>query len=399
MTVLGCGTVGLVAAACFADAGHEVLAVEVDPDRLAGLRRRDPQPEPGLDGLLFAAIAAGRLRFDARPEAGAEVAVLAVPTPGTADGSADLSALQEAVRALALAGGPPRLLLVKSTVPPGTHRAVAGWLEALGVAEIEVVSNPEFLRVGHAVQDFRSPARLLVGVGGASGEHLVRRLYAPLPDAARVMVVTGRTEAELAKLAANVMLAQRVAFANEIARLGQALDADPAQVLAAVGADPRLGSAHLGPSIGFGGSCLPKDTAALAAVGRSVGVELPLVDAATRSNAAQLDWVLEQVGAGPGRRVAIWGLAFKPGTDDLRDSAAVALVRALVDVGARVVVHDPAAALPGDLRSAVRQADTPELAAAEAEVVVVATAWPVYATARVPAGVPVVDPSGSRGAS
>lgn len=396
MTVIGCGTVGLVAAACFAAAGHAVLAVEVDPARLEALRAGGGDGEPGLDGLVRAAVAAGRLRFGPRPDGGAEVVVVAVPTPPDPDGAADLGALREAIGALGEAGERPAVVLVKSTVPPGTWRRVAGWLAEAGLDRAEVVANPEFLRVGHAVSDFRAPDRLVIGTRSATALAVVERLYAGLPEAAARRVVVGPGEAELAKLAANGLLAQRVAFANEIARLGDALGVDPTEALAVVGRDARLGPSHLRPSVGFGGSCLPKDAAALWAVGRQAGLELPLIAAASRSNEAHLDWVLAALGAVGGRPIAVWGLAFKPGTADVRDSRAVALAGRLVDLGAEVRVHDPAAAPPPGLAGRVRVAPTPEAAAEGADAVVIATAWPAYATAPLPPGVRLLDPSGLR---
>lgn len=376
--VVGCGYVGLVAAASLCSVGLRVVAVEVDPERRALLRDgRVPFHEPGLEALLRDGLQSGRLVLadDVAAVAGCGAVFVAVPTP---DDPADPAsgALDRVIDALRATLSAPTVLVIKSTVTPA---AVDALLARLSDTPVSVVVNPEFLREGHAVADFRRPARLVLGGPPGAVAHVLS-LYAPLYGDEVPIVRTDARTAALAKLASNGMLAVRVSFANELGRVAAALGVDFGHVLEVLGSDPRIGPSHLGPSVGYGGACLPKDTRMLAAVGRSLGLPLRVVEATDRANIEQQAHVVALVrtalGGLAGRRVAVWGLAFKAGTDDVRDSAPLAVVRALRDAGAEVAVHDPMRA-PGD----------PLALLDEAEVLVVGTAWPAYAA---------IDPRGLR---
>ncbi|MFT5456244.1 MAG: UDPglucose 6-dehydrogenase [Myxococcota bacterium] len=379
VSVIGSGYVGLVAGACLAHVGHQVAVVERNPARVARLHAGEvPLHEAGLGELLAEGARTGRLRVTTTLTL-APVVLVAVGTPSGPDGAPDLTALHAAVDQLVAAAEGPLVLVVKSTVPVGTHARLAARLPA----PIALVSNPEFLREGRAVRDFLDPARIVLG-GPAAAVARVRELYAPLglPDD-RILAMDGPS-AELTKLGSNAMIALRVALVNELARLADATGANMDAVRSGIGADPRIGHEVLRPSPGFGGSCLPKDLRGLVHAGASAGVPLPLAAAALHSNAAQLDHIMARVehalGGLVGRRVAVWGLAFKAGTDDVRESAAVALVERLLTGGAVVAVHDPAAmstarALLGDR---VQWSTDPVAAADGADAVLIATEWPEY---------------------
>ncbi len=382
IVVVGAGYVGLTAAACLAELGHTVRCLEADERRLALLQAGViPIVEPGLEELVARGRAGGRLTFgdDVGEALGrARFVFLCVGTPPRSDGTPDLSQLADAARQIARAAQSELVLVVKSTVPPGTCEA----LEILCAADaapdvrIQTVSNPEFLREGRAVEDFFNPDRVVVGAESPA----VAREVADLYRADAPVVLCDRRGSEVVKYAANACLALKISFANEIAGLCERLGTDALPVLRAVGLDPRIGPAFLGPGIGFGGSCLPKDLSGLISVASAAGCDTPLAHAARTVNArahqALVDKLELILGGLAGARVAVLGLAFKPGTDDVRDSPAVALVRALAARGALVRAHDPLARL-ADLPA--EQVDDPDAAARDAEALVVATAWPQFA--------------------
>lgn len=353
VAVVGCGYVGLVTAIGLARAGAEVRAIEVDAGRLAELRAgRVPFSEPGL--------ALGGITFEGRiaDVAGAEVVFVAVPT--ASDGADETEAV---VREVAAALGEGAIVAVRGTVPPDRVPALAA-----AAAPRALVMNPEFLRQGHALEDFLRPHRVVFG-GAPHATRRVAALFAPLLPADVPVVHTDAATACLAKLAANSMLAARVAYANEVGRLAAACGASMSDVVEILGADPRIGPAHLATSLGFGGACLPKDADMLAAFAERAGVPTELIRALGPANAAQLDAIVGRVldGLAPGAAVAVWGQTFKAGTDDVRASAAVALVARLRAAGLVVRVHDPHTH-PGDPAAVVEGADR----------LVVATAWPSY---------------------
>jgi len=335
ITVYGAGYVGLVAAACFAEAGHEVLAVDPDPKRLASLNAgRVPFVEAGLDALVAKGIASGRLAFSGDPETAAAFSsmhFLAVGTPSAADGSTDESQLITAAHAIGRGAVGDVVVVVKSTAPVGAAERVIDEvrheLSQRGVAfQAEVVVNPEFLRAGSAVKDFFEPDRVVVGGENSSAVAAV---------------------ASLVKYAANAMLATRVSFMNELANLAEALGADIEGVRRGLGADPRIGNQYLNPGMGYGGSCLPKDVASLIAVGEVAGVTMGVARAVAEANDVQphriADKLERHLGDLAGRVIAVWGIAFKAGTDDMRDAPSRILITDLLTAGATVRAFDPAA--------------------------------------------------------
>jgi UDPglucose 6-dehydrogenase len=410
MSVIGCGHLGATHAACMASTGHDVIGVDIDDDKVALLNSgKGWFHEPDLDPMLAESIEAGRLRFttDYAAAAGfAAVHFIGVATPGQADGSYDLSQLYAAVRALAPHLRGDHLIIGKSTVPPGTAarlQAMVRDLVAPGQASVEVVWNPEFLREGHAVQDTLKPDRIVVGTGVSSAE-TVREIYRPLTDAGIPLIVTDLSTAELAKGAANAFLAMKISFINAMADVCAATGGDIQALAASLGMDPRIGAAFLRAGVGYGGACLPKDVRGLGAFAQELGVRnaVTLLTAVNDINLARIDQAVELVedavdGVG-GKRVAVWGATFKADTDDVRDSAALLVADRLRSLGATVTVYDPV----GSGNALVNYpefsyADSAVAAAADADVIVVLTAWPEFVQAdpseiaRVARGATVVD--------
>lgn len=380
--VVGAGYVGLTTAACLADLGHDVCCVESNPARLDALHRGEiPIVEPGLEEIVAATTAAGTLRFTSDIAAamdGCAIAMLCVGTPPRATGDPDLRQLAAAAAQVSAAATRDAVIVVKSTVPPGTCEAI-GLLavdHARAGVTITIASNPEFLREGHAVTDFMHPDRVVVGSAGARAAELVADLYPE--DVA--MVTCDTRAAELVKYASNTFLAIKISFANEVAGMCERLGADALEVLEGVGLDSRIGSEFLHPGAGYGGSCLPKDVAGFAALGHTLGWPVPLAEAAqqvnTRARHSVTDKLRLLLGDLAGRTVTVLGLAFKAGTDDVRDSPAVALVHQLSRAGASVHVFDPLVFLPG---LPATQVPDPYEAALGADALVVATAWPAFA--------------------
>ncbi len=382
LCIVGAGYVGLTAAACFADLGHRVRCLEASPARL-GLLRRGVVPifEPGLDELVARNVAAGRLSFtDDVHEAMAEASIvfMCVGTPPRADGTPDLGQLACAARDVVTSTGRDLILVNKSTVPPGTGEALELLSEehAAPGQRISVVSNPEFLRESRAVEDFFHPDRIVVGAEEAEAGRRVAELY----EMGTPVVLSDRRGAELVKYASNAFLAIKISFANEIAGLCERLGTDATPVLRGVGLDSRIGTQFLSQGPGYGGSCLPKDLSGLLAVGEAVGYEAPLAAAAEATNARARRSVIDRLetalGGLNGARIGVLGLAFKPGTDDTRDSPAVDLVRLLVERGAIVHAQDP---LASPVTIPASRVDEPLEAARDADALVVATGWPEYA--------------------
>lgn len=380
VAILGTGYVGLVTGAGLAETGATVVCVDVDADRVSALQRGEmPLYEPGLAELVARNAAAGRLAFTTDPArlAGVAVAIVAVGTPTLSDGTADLAAVDAAADAVARHAG-DAVLVVKSTVPAGTAQRLAARFPRLSV-----VANPEFLREGEAVADFLHPHRIVAGCVSEAARPVVASLYAPLVPAERI-VWMDPASAELTKYAANAMLAVRVSFINEVAALCERVGADVGAVRRGIGSDPRIGEAYLEAGAGYGGACLPKDVPALVGQARAHGLEMAVAGAADRVNRRQRHLLAEHVAAAvgtlDGARVAVWGLSFKPGTDDVRESPALVLVDDLLAAGAVVVAHDPAA-MP---RVAARYGERlillpdPWAAAEGADALVLATAWPEY---------------------
>jgi UDPglucose 6-dehydrogenase len=350
LVVLGAGYVGLVSGTGLAELGHDVRVVDIDPERVKRLSDGVlPFYEPGLGDLIRRNERAGRLTF-ARSigddYSDADAYFICVGTPANDHGDADVSAVFGAADAIAAAARKSALVAIKSTVPVGTCDAVEARLSSARV-ELEVVSNPEFLKEGDAVADFFKPERIVLGADSDAARNLLRRLYAPLQLSGERLVVTGRRSSELIKYASNAMLAMRVSFMNELSRLCHATGADIHAVRLGVGADKRIGRRFLYAGPGYGGSCLPKDVQALMHLGQKHDVPMRLAEATHLANEEQLDFVCKLVasalGEPRGKVVTLWGLAFKPETDDVRDAPSLALARFLLARGARVVGHDPEA--------------------------------------------------------
>jgi UDPglucose 6-dehydrogenase len=355
ITVYGAGYVGLVAAACFAEAGNEVLAVDPDPKRLASLKEgRVPFLEAGLDALVTKGISSKRLTFSGDPESAAAFSsmhFLAVGTPSSSDGSTDESQLIAAAHAIGRGAESNVVVVVKSTAPVGAAERVIDEVRhefsQRGVnLQAEVVVNPEFLRAGSAVKDFFEPDRVVIGGENKNAVATVASLYTPFVEATKILVMDAAS-ASLVKYAANAMLATRISFMNELANLCEVLGADVDGVRRGVGADPRIGSQYLSPGMGYGGSCLPKDVASLVSVGELAGVTMGVAQAVAEANSLQphrvADKLERHLGDLAGKVIALWGVAFKSGTDDLREAPSRILISDLLMAGATVRAFDPGA--------------------------------------------------------
>ena len=387
IAIIGCGYVGLVTGTCFAELGNRVVCVENDPGRYEALASGGvPFYEPGLAELVARNRSRKRLSFApsvAEGIGGAQVVFIAVGTPMLPDGLADLSYVRTAAREIAEALDAPKLVVNKSTVPVETGDLVAAIIREHNAAghDVQVLSNPEFLREGSAIADFMHPDRIVLGVADAAAEATMRDLYAPLR--APVIATDVRT-AEMIKYTANAFLAAKISFINEIAAVCERVGADVTDVVTGVGADRRIGKAFLNAGLGFGGSCFPKDVRALCGIAAANGTPTPLLEAVLDVNAAQIDRVGARIGAAlgglEGRRVALLGLAFKPETDDVRESPAIKLAEHLLGAGATIVAHDPVALETGrrELGDRVSYADDPYEAADGADALVIATDWNEY---------------------
>ena len=386
VSMIGAGYVGLVSGACFADFGHQVICVDKDAAKIAALKRGEiPIFEPGLDELLESNIKQGRLEFaaDTSRVGEADAVFIAVGTPSRrGDGHADLSFVYQAVREIAPLLAATAVLITKSTVPVGTGDEIEHILRnARPDADIQVVSNPEFLREGAAIQDFKHPDRIVVGTDQERARKVLGEIYRPLYLNAPPIIYVSRRTAELIKYASNAFLATKITFINEIADLCEQVGADVQEVARGMGLDNRIGAKFLHPGPGFGGSCFPKDASALIKTAHDHGVPLRLVEAVAavndqRKRAMARKVVLALGGSVRGKTIAVLGLTFKPNTDDTRDSPAIPLITALQDLGAIVRGYDPAGMeqakphLPD-----VHYCQSAYSAAEGAEALVIATEW------------------------
>ncbi len=390
LAVIGTGRVGLVAGAGFAERGNDVICVDVDEQRIARLRRGETTiHEPQLDELVKRNVAAGRLSFTthiAEAVTGAEIVFLAVGTPHSElDGAADLRSVDEAARQVGRSLAGFAVIVTKSTVPVGTADRVRAIIASETRQSFVVASNPEFMKEGDAVNDFMKPDRVIVGVDDERAARALRTLYAPFVQGSdRIMTMDIRS-AELTKYAANAMLAVRISFMNEMARLADLVGADIEQVREGLGSDPRIGPRHLSPGPGFGGSCLPKDLLALSHTAREQGAPVEVVEAAWRANVRQKHLLGERVKthfgpALPGRRIAVWGLAFKPDTDDIREAPSLTVIGDLLGAGVQVVAFDPEAMEPVRAIFGDRIELAPDMYAAtrDAHGLVVVTDWQAF---------------------
>jgi UDPglucose 6-dehydrogenase len=400
ITVFGAGYVGLVTAACLADMGHEVVCMDVDATRISQLSRgRLPFFEPGLEDLIVRNGRLARLVFTTDADTAVRhgsIQFIAVGTPCSWDGAADIRHVLSVARHIGSRVARNTLVVCKSTVPVGTSERVAQTVRneltrrQAGQLSVSVVSNPEFLKEGTAVDDFMQPDRVVVGADEAWALEAMRILYAPLLKAPSQWMPMSVRAAEMTKYACNVMLAARLSVMNDFALLAERLHVDIDEVRRGIAGDPRIGSKFLAPGCGFGGSCLPKDLRALQRIAMDHGVMLPTLAAVEQTNARQKALLAQRVielfgGSLAGRRIALWGLAFKPGTDDLREAPSETIIAALATAGARIVAHDPIAMPAAQRRhgqlSALSFAVDAMDAVDEADALIIATEWPQYIAA------------------
>jgi len=379
LAVIGAGYVGLTTAVAFASTRHHVVGIDIDQQRVDLLNDGvSPIVEEGMNTYLGAGLSNGHLRFEAEISAvsDAEFIFLCLPTPTTPSGHPDLSFVETACASIREVAAPGAIVITKSTVPVGTHKTVTRWLDR---PDLAVVSNPEFLREGTALADFLDPDRVVIGAADPRAAERVADLYRGFTDS---IVVVGPTEAELIKYAANAFLATRLSFVNEIARICAAFQADPTAVLSGLGADHRVGPHFLRPGPGWGGSCFPKDTIALQRLAIDASIDVPVISGAIESNDRQIDHIVNTIASivpacGPAR-IAVWGLAFKAGTDDTRCSPAMSIASRLAAAGHRVTTFDPATdTTPPGTTSA---SDLFE-AARGAHLLIVLTEWDEFAKA------------------
>jgi UDPglucose 6-dehydrogenase len=382
IAVIGTGYVGLTTGACFAHLGHEVICADIDADKVAQLQRGEiPILEKDLDKLVLEGIGEGRLKFvlgAATAAAECEFAYLSVPTPQSADGSADLSYIEAAAREIGPVLPPDAIVVNKSTVPVGSTRVVE---RALGRSDVHVVSNPEFLREGSAVQDFLHPDRVVIGADDQSTAVRVAGLYVGVPAP---LMVTDPASAETIKYASNAFLATKLSFVNAVAAVCEGVGADVNDVVLGMGYDKRISSDFLRPGPGWGGSCFPKDSRALIRIAEDAGYDFDLLKGVIRVNDEQFERTAAKVvrmagGSVDGVRIAVWGITFKAGTDDRRDSPSLEVINRLLPQGAAIRAYDPAvstdvAATADDLQG-IEVVDDPYAAVEGAEVLVVLTEW------------------------
>ena len=352
IAVVGTGYVGLVVGACLAENGNEVVCVDSDEAKIRALEEgRIPIYEPGLDELVLRNRRTGRLAFTSRLAStveAAEIVFIAVGTPAEEDGSADLSHVLGVARDIARAMRGYTLIVAKSTVPPGTAARLREVVGRETTHPFSVVSNPEFLKQGAAIEDFMRPDRVVIGADDPRAAEIMRSLYAPFTRTGAPILVMDCASAELSKYAANAMLATRVSFMNEMANVCERFAGDIDQVRRAVAADRRIGPAFLFAGVGYGGSCFPKDVGALATLARERGYQCRILEAVQAVNASQKLRLVDKMAAHftslEGRTIALWGLAFKPKTDDMREAPSIAIAAAVLERGGRVVAYDPQAA-------------------------------------------------------
>jgi UDPglucose 6-dehydrogenase len=392
-TIFGTGYVGLVTGACLADAGNNVLCVDIDEAKIDRLRQGEiPIYEPGLDTIVEKALQAGRLGFTSDPVEGVAHGLfqfVCVGTPPDEDGSADLRYVLAVARSIAESMSEYRIIINKSTVPVGTADLVRGAvrevLSGRGVAlEFDVVSNPEFLKEGNAVEDFMKPDRVIVGTDNPRTVELVRTLYEPFNRNRDRVISMDNRSAELTKYAANAMLATKISFMNEIANLAERVGADIEQVRIGIGSDPRIGFHFIYPGCGYGGSCFPKDVRALASSASIAGYDAELLNAVERVNDRQKSRMFEKIkayfgGDLSGKTIALWGLAFKPNTDDMREAPSRVLMQQLWEAGARVRAYDPVAGEEAErifgARGDLDLVEHPDAALEGADALAIVTEW------------------------
>jgi len=352
ITMIGTGYVGLVTGTCFAESGNDVTCLDVDAAKVKLLNEGGvPIYEPGLEELVRRNAAAGRLKFTTRYDeaiSSAKCIFICVGTPQDDSGAADLKYVQAAAENMAPYLHEGAVVVSKSTVPVGTNRRVADWIRAKTTTKFHIASNPEFLKEGAAIDDFTKPDRVVVGVDDEEACDVLQELYKPFLRTEKPFITVGIESAEMIKYAANCMLATKISFINEMANICEKVGADINEVRKGIGHDARIGFSFLFPGVGYGGSCFPKDVRALAALAESWGVEPRILRTVDETNNQQKHVLFRKLqdyfGDLKGKTIAIWGLSFKPRTDDIREAPSLVLIRRLLDAGATVKVHDPVAA-------------------------------------------------------
>ena len=391
ISVIGAGYVGLVAAGCFADSGNDVSMVDIDESRIAKLRAgKLPIFEPGLLDIVLRNAEAGRLSYTTEigpSVAGADVVILAVGTPSSPDGSVDMSWVDAAAEQVGRSLRGYTVVATKSTVPVGTNQRIRQIIEGVSSESFDYVANPEFLKEGAAVSDFQKPDRVIIGTDSDRARELMRQLYAPFMRRNDRILFMDPTSAELTKYACNAMLATRISFVNELARLCESVGADISAIRRGMGTDRRIGPDFLYPSLGYGGSCFPKDVQALIHMGSLNESPMTVVGSVHTANLEQRERMFRRIhdqfgGDLTGVRVGVWGLAFKARTDDVRFSPAIYVARRLVESGAVVTVHDPEALETArvDLGDSVVYCERMYDAIVDVDVLLICTEWQQYRT-------------------
>lgn len=396
VTVFGTGYVGLVTGTCLADVGHDVLCVDIDQNKVDNLKNGIvPIFEPGLDSIVKQAVQNGLLNFTTDMDLAVnhgELQFIAVGTPSGEDGSADLQYVVAVAKTIGQRMNGYKVVVNKSTVPIGTAEkvsdALASELKSRGVqVPFDVVSNPEFLKEGAAINDFMKPDRIVVGTDSEKAEKLLRELYAPFNRNHDRMIFMDVRSAELTKYAANAMLATKISFINEMANLAEKLGADIEQVRNGIGADPRIGYHFIYPGCGYGGSCFPKDVKALINIAKNVDYQASLMESVDKVNQAQKGKLFAYInqhfsGNLEGKTFALWGLSFKPNTDDMREAPSRVLIEALWAAGAKVQAYDPVAMEETQhiygLREDLKLVGTKEAALEKADALVICTEWKIF---------------------
>jgi len=386
IAVIGTGYVGLVQGTCLAESGNDVVCIDKVVDKIEGLKRgRLPIYEPGLGEQVHRNQRDGRLKFTTNLAEGiaeAEIVFIAVGTPQADDGGADLSGVWAVGRQVAESLSSPKIIVVKSTVPVGTNAELARRMAEVSKFPVDVASNPEFLKEGAAIEDFNKPDRVVVGVRRPEVADRLHALYAPFLRTDRPFLVMSPESAEMTKYVANCLLATKISFINEMANLCEAYGADVNEVRRGIGHDQRIGFHFLHPGVGYGGSCFPKDIRAVIHMARSKGLQARMMESVDEVNEAQKDVLFRKIEAYfertlPERTIAIWGLAFKPRTDDIREAPALVLIDTLLKAGVELRVHDPEALanvreIYGDR---LTYCDRPYGALEQADALVIATEW------------------------
>jgi len=392
LAVIGSGYVGLVAGACFSNTGNDVDMVDVDKGRIDMLNRGElPIYEPGLGEIVNANVAKGRLRFTvdlASAIVPAEVVILAVGTPSAPEGSVNMAYMDKAAEQIGRALSGYTVIVTKSTVPVGTYKRISEIIAGVSDQEFDYVSNPEFLKEGAAVRDFLKPSRVIIGTTSEKACRVMQHLYAPFMRRGDRLLTMDPASAELTKYACNAMLATRISFMNELSRLCDYFGADVSRIRRGMGTDSRIGPDFLYPSLGYGGSCFPKDIMGLVSMGRMANHPMRVVEAVHLANQEQREMMFARIqhyfgGQLKDKKIAVWGLAFKAETDDVRESPAITVVQRLVGAGATVAAYDPKAtetakAVLGDKRVEFCESMYAVLSGAHA--LVVCTEWQEFRT-------------------